>query len=199
MPVTPSDLAAKQDVLTDADKQSITKIGMTTGAAWTDAEQKAARERMGVDKAYELIEEITLTEETGVIERDTEPDGRAYNFTELKCIVIGKNSSGNNAYYVLRSNRLDKLPVSVFSISGSHADYKSLAEISLDGAIIVGTGSTSPGYNVVQATMLGMYDVLSTMYWPSGKIEGFILMQQNAQNHAQLMTGTKIMIYGVRA
>lgn len=32
------------------------------GAAWTSAEQKAARERMGVDKAYELIEEIVLEE-----------------------------------------------------------------------------------------------------------------------------------------
>ena len=32
------------------------------GAAWTAAEQKAARERMGVDKAYELIEEIILNE-----------------------------------------------------------------------------------------------------------------------------------------
>ena len=61
-PVTPSALATKQDALTDADKQSITKTGMTTGAAWTSAEQKAARERMGVDKAYELIEEITLEE-----------------------------------------------------------------------------------------------------------------------------------------
>lgn len=32
------------------------------GAAWTSAEQKAARDRMGVDKAYELIEEIILNE-----------------------------------------------------------------------------------------------------------------------------------------
>ena len=56
VPVTPSDLAAKQDVLTDADKQSITKIGMTTGTAWTDAEQKTARERMGVDKEFATFE-----------------------------------------------------------------------------------------------------------------------------------------------
>lgn len=63
-PVTPSELTEKQDVLTDADKQSITKTGMTSGAAWTSAEQKAARDRMGVDKAYELIETITLTEGT---------------------------------------------------------------------------------------------------------------------------------------
>ena len=39
------------------------------GAAWTAAEQNAARERMGVDKAYELIEEITLTESVKQIER----------------------------------------------------------------------------------------------------------------------------------
>ena len=39
------------------------------GAAWTDAEQKAARERMGIDKPYELIEEITLTEGVKQIER----------------------------------------------------------------------------------------------------------------------------------
>ncbi len=40
------------------------------GAAWTSAEQKAARKRVGVDKAYELIEEITLTEETQYIVRN---------------------------------------------------------------------------------------------------------------------------------
>lgn len=70
VPVTPSALAAKQDALTDADRQSITKTGMTTGAAWTSAEEKAARERMGVDKAYELIEEISLTEEASYLVRN---------------------------------------------------------------------------------------------------------------------------------
>lgn len=70
VPVTPSALAAKQDALTDADRQSITKTGMTTGAAWTSAEQKAARDKMGVDKAYELIEAISLTEETSYLVRN---------------------------------------------------------------------------------------------------------------------------------
>lgn len=62
VPVNPTALDAKQNVLKDADKQAITKIGMTSGAAWTAAEQKAARDRMGVDKAYELIEEIVVNE-----------------------------------------------------------------------------------------------------------------------------------------
>lgn len=39
------------------------------GAAWTSAEQKAARERMGIPGDYELIEEITLTEGVKQIER----------------------------------------------------------------------------------------------------------------------------------
>lgn len=41
------------------------------GTAWTDAEQKAARERMGVDSGYEPIEEITIAEENvSAIARD---------------------------------------------------------------------------------------------------------------------------------
>ena len=40
------------------------------GAAWTSAEQKAARERMGIDKAYELIEEIVLNESVSQVVRD---------------------------------------------------------------------------------------------------------------------------------
>lgn len=68
-PVTPSALAAKQDALTDADKQSITKTGMTTGAAWTSAEQKAARERMGIAGFAEMNHITTLVteEETNVL------------------------------------------------------------------------------------------------------------------------------------
>lgn len=64
------------------------------GAAWTSAEQKAARDRMGVDKAYELIEEITLTEDTAIILRTTEPDGTLYKF---KSVVIFVETSSSVA------------------------------------------------------------------------------------------------------
>lgn len=39
------------------------------GPAWTAAQQTAARDRMGIDKPYELIEEITLTEGVRQIDR----------------------------------------------------------------------------------------------------------------------------------
>lgn len=69
VPVTPSALAAKQDVLTDADRQSITKTGMTTGAAWTSTEQKAARERIGIAEFAGMghITTLTTEEETNSI------------------------------------------------------------------------------------------------------------------------------------
>lgn len=52
------------------------------GAAWTSAEQKAARERMGIPGDYELIEEIVLTEES-IVARSKEPDGAPYNFATI--------------------------------------------------------------------------------------------------------------------
>lgn len=99
-PVNPTALDEKQDVLTDADKQTITKTGITSGAAWTAAEQKAARDRMGIDKAYKLIDTIT-TDGTSIVERSQEPDGTAYNFTAIKVVITSpKNLSANETIYV---------------------------------------------------------------------------------------------------
>lgn len=72
------------------------------GAAWTSAEQKAARERMGVDKAYELIEAISLTEETSYlvrnvslrtvyIEMETPDTATANSADEYVVLNIGSN------------------------------------------------------------------------------------------------------------
>lgn len=84
-PVSPAALDEKQDVLTEVDKQTITKTGMTSGAAWTAAEQKAARDRMGVDKAYELIEEITINEDgVSVVERNVD-------LTRMYLMIIGES------------------------------------------------------------------------------------------------------------
>ena len=78
------------------------------GAAWTNAEQKAARERMGADGDYVLIESLSLTDAVTMFERNSEPDGTPYNLAALKVIVkfvpgqvsggfyfYGYNSSGN--------------------------------------------------------------------------------------------------------
>ncbi len=64
------------------------------GTAYTEPEQANARERLGINQA-ELIETITLTEDTFSIERSTEPDGTAYNFKELNVVVLAKAVSEN--------------------------------------------------------------------------------------------------------
>lgn len=53
------------------------------GAAWTATEQKAARERMGIPGEFELIEEITLSEDVMNVDREAFPDGTPYNLRSL--------------------------------------------------------------------------------------------------------------------
>lgn len=74
------------------------------GAAWTAAEQKAARERMGVDKEYELIEKITLTEKVTDIGRDAEPDGTTYAF-EAIAIKMNRTNTGTGSVSVFSGSQ----------------------------------------------------------------------------------------------
>lgn len=102
------------------------------GAAWSSAEQKAARERMGVDKPYELIEEITLTEDIGRILRTAEPDGTLYKFRSVMIFVQTSASvvsswvdnyvnsdAGDNIYYGFTTTSKDNFSiVSMFDVYG---------------------------------------------------------------------------------
>lgn len=57
------------------------------GAAWTSAEQKAARERMGILGDYELIEEITISEAVTSFIRESTPDGTPYSLAGFLCVI----------------------------------------------------------------------------------------------------------------
>lgn len=100
MPVAPTALDEKQDVLTDVDKQTITKTGMTSGAAWTSAEQKAARERMGVDKAYVIIKSVTTAEDVEEVVI-TEDDGGSAFALSRALIIVEYNGSDTRSLFSL--------------------------------------------------------------------------------------------------
>lgn len=69
------------------------------GAAWTANEQKAARDRMGIDKAYELIETI-MTDGTAIVEREAEPNGTPYNFSHAIVVITSpKNIESSIAVF----------------------------------------------------------------------------------------------------
>ncbi len=98
------------------------------GAVWTDAEQKAARERMGIDKAYELIEEIT-TDGTAIIERTQELDGTPYNFKSIFIEITSalENVVGYNLYLTCGNGK--STPVWIDEIAGNTNIYMKVAYV----------------------------------------------------------------------
>ena len=58
------------------------------------------------DKKFELIEEITLTENTALIERTTEPDGTPYNFESLFIETTLSNSAALTSRSILKINNI---------------------------------------------------------------------------------------------
>lgn len=78
------------------------------GAAWTDAEQAAARTRIGIDKNYVLIERIVMSEQA-VISRSVEPDGTPYNLLSVLCVVtipIGEYDIGYDFFRACSGNTI---------------------------------------------------------------------------------------------
>ena len=199
MPVTPSDLAAKQDVLTDADRQSITKTGMTTGAAWTDAEQKAARDRIGVSGEFELIEEITLSENVMNVAREAFPDGTPYNLRSLIIVIDSTNveNRANVAGWVRLNAKLPALEWTYIS-TGNFIDtdavfsffvYRVTSDGSVDSYFVSVPTDLSTGY-----TSTRVY-VPSNIIRFGMHINDFLLYSFGEA----IPANTKIAIYGVRA
>lgn len=161
------------------------------GAAWTSDEQKAARERMGVDKAYELIEEIVLTESSTVM-RTNEPDGTPYKFDKLKYCVIVPAAAANPSLYV---NAVIYSDTGIYAISysalSSNVDNVIVGEMKKEGATWECRQPAS-GKKGPQAMYKTGQEFLSIPNAYGEYIAKFFI-------NVALPTDTKIYIYGVRA
>lgn len=174
------------------------------GAAWTDAEQKAARERMGADGNYVLIEETVLTEETSQFERAQEPDGTPYNFTAIKVVVKFVPGQTNGAFFCFGENNGIRIvggasqTLVMPSLSGA-ASWRSVAVFNArpgyggfyDCDVAVGGQG---GAMAITRAANGAYTMTET----SKKIQkvAFYLYSSAV---LPMITGTEISIYGVRA
>nr|DAF83211.1 MAG TPA: nucleoid-associated protein [Caudoviricetes sp.] len=161
------------------------------GTAWTSAEQKTARERMGVDKAYELIEEITLTEKVTQLIRNAEPNGTPYHFKKMYVNIITPQAEENGSIYSMFNNALIGL---AFNSIKSQSSEGGIAQIyaHVANGFLDGYGVGAP--NVSTSSNLIRYVTRSNT--PSGiaaidsvKILGTVGIPIN----------TNIKIYGVRA
>lgn len=162
------------------------------GAAWTAAEQKAARDRMGIDKAYELIEEIVLSEDTGSIVRTTTLTGTPYNYSAIQIGIVGKNASGSNRFVQFGASS-STFSVVDGAISGNQENYHVYCKIEIKNQMVDALANSAPGY---QGPVLRRYRVITpeAAGWPEGAITGIRIACDGL-----IVAGATISIYGVRA
>ena len=160
------------------------------GPAWTAAQQAAARERMGIDKPFELIEEITLTEKVTQISRNAEPNGTPYHFKKMYVSIIIPQAEKDGFIYSFFNNILvgwasDSIR-STLPVGGIAQIYAHVADGFLDG-YGVGAGNQNT------ASRLSRYVTPSNV--PSG-ISAINKIKIVA--NTDIPINTNIQIYGVR-
>lgn len=192
--VTNIDSRASKSVITPGNIDYGVKAAMCDGkgAAWTENEQKAARERMGVDKPYELIEEIVLSENTGSIVRTTTPAGTPYNYSAIQIEIIGKNASGSNRFVRFGASSTTYSVVDG-AISGEQENYRTYCKIEIKNQMVDALANAAPGF---QGPLARKYQhiTLNTAGWPEGAITGIRIACDGL-----IVAGATIHIYGVRA
>ena len=161
------------------------------GAAWTSAEQKAARERMGVDKAYELIEEITLTEKVTQLIRNAEPNGTAYHFKKMYVNIVTPQAEENGSIYLMFNNALIGLAFNSITSQRPEGGIAQIYANVVDG-FLDGYGVGAP--NVSTSSNLIRY--VTPVNTPSGIAA---IDSMKIQATVDIPVNTNIKIYGVRA
>lgn len=161
------------------------------GPAWTAAQQAAARERMGIDKPFELIEEITLTEKVTQISRNAEPNGAAYHFRKMYISIITPRAEEDGAIYSMFNDTLIGLAMnsitSKLSEGGIAQIYVHVDNGFLDG-YGVGAGNQSTSSNLMR--------YVTQRNTPSGIAA---IDSVKIQATVDIPINTNIKIYGVRA
>ena len=155
------------------------------GAAWTSAEQAAARSRMGLDRSYELIEEITVDEDNvTLVERNLD-------ITRMYLMIIGE--SGHTGTCALGTS---------FDSGHSFSAYWGLAMIAAQYEVVVEHG-TANGYYKYSATsvsstpsLMGInLRAMETIFSATTKPSRITKLKISGP----IPKGTNLKIYGVRA
>ena len=169
------------------------------GAAWTADEQKAARERIGVHGEFELIEEITLSENVMNVARDAFPDGTHYNLRSLIIVVDSGNVENRVAIdgWVRLNAKLSQsewayiAPGKLVDVDEliSFFVYRVSSDGSVDSYFTSAINATSTAYTSYRAV------VPSNVVRFGMHINDFLIYSTGEA----IPANTKIAIYGVRA
>lgn len=169
------------------------------GAAWTADEQKAARERIGVHGEFELIEEITLSENVMNVAREAFPDGTHYNLRSLIIVVDSGNVENRVAIdgWVRLNAKLSPsewayiAPGKLVGVDEliSFFVYRVSSDGSVDSYFTSAINATSTAYTSYRAV------VPSNIVRFGKHINDFLIYSTGEA----IPANTKITIYGVRA
>ena len=154
------------------------------GATWTENEQKAAQERLGIDKPYELIEEITIEDGVSVFERET-------NLARMYLMIIGE--SGHTGTCSIST---------AFDSGHSFVAYWNIAHIAVQYELIVEHGIANGFYKFSNYSMSSTptvtginFDAMRTIFSATTKPSKINKLTISGP----IPKGTKFVIYGVRA
>lgn len=154
------------------------------GAAWTENEQKAAQERLGIDKPYELIEEITIEDGVSVVERET-------NLARMYLMIIGESGHTGTCRII-----------TAFDSGHSFEAYWNLANIAAQYELIVEHGIANGFYKFSNYSMSSTptvtginLDAMRTIFSATTKPSKINKLTISGA----IPNGTKFVIYGVRA
>lgn len=138
---------------------------------------------------FELIEEITLTEDVASIERTAEPNGNPYSFKRIKIIVILTQMNDRRNYLFRANNNL--IFAQFYSVvNATYSTFVAL-NIEIDGGFVKASSSYA---------LNGNANVISQ----GTSFNGLADIKANSINKikidsAVMPVGTNIKIYGIRA
>lgn len=170
------------------------------GAAWTAAEQAAARERMGLCNSLELIEVWELDhDETMGFRRNTTPAGEPYRFKELRVVVRYANGSGVTnvsigAHYALGIRGVTACYLPVPNGGDRWAEISASAVFGTINALAI----TNVNSTNLQGQVVSTPDSIGIPFIKeSDAAPNFDYISSFAMSNALLKAGCKIWIYGV--
>ena len=171
------------------------KLDSTPGTwpVWTADEQVAARERIGIDEPFELIEKFTVDEESVLyVERDVEPDGTDYSFKRVMVRITSydTNMSGLCRIVLAHKNGYGKFEYN-YSAGFFGSDYNL---IYIFGEKQNGLWKIDTVITHTNGVTRSVYSEVDTRCQDYNLITGLKIQFNN-----YFIVGTQIEIFGVRA
>ena len=154
---------------------------------WTAEEEAAARERMGIPGNYELIENITLTDDISEIIRDKDTFGNQYS---MKNLLLFVSAGITTLKMTIRIAINDRYIIDAGNIGDNEHLYNYVCRFDINSGILstflIGNRGSIQNKSFVNSSIMGMTTFLDAIKSVKLRITNPI-------------EGATIKIYGVRA